>query len=290
MPSTQVLQLPGGLRPCFGGYDGMLLVLVALDRDIIWLIPGSEVSQRRGIWIRLGSQRDKDYRVDQLGPALMKYFQNEKSFPHATFQDAILLCSPNHMVEERSHAQLVSVFAAAGLQLTRPLLARTVVDSVLDWDGQQWRVQEKATRRQARGQKHLARLSKRGGHFGKVAYASDDAMRTSKSAESADFDVLIASILKNDSRLAGIFIFPSSELELRGLIGHKPKHLLLYPPWALPKRPSGVMKHAWQLDHFVDLRSWKRSDLDPGTKARLADVLSELPKACEVQSGFCSRI
>ncbi|CAE7849599.1 unnamed protein product, partial [Symbiodinium necroappetens] len=27
------------------GYEGMLLVLVALDRDIIWMVPGSEVSQ-----------------------------------------------------------------------------------------------------------------------------------------------------------------------------------------------------------------------------------------------------
>ena len=254
------------------GYDGQLLVFVALDRDIIWLLPGSEVSQQH-MRIRLGSQRDKEFRVDQLGPALTKCFQNDNSFPHATLQDALMRCSRNHMVEERSHAQLVAAFAAAGLQLTRPPETAHTVDSVLDWDGQRWRVQEKAARPKTNGQ-YLVNLTKNGGCLGSLAYAS------------ADFDLLIGSILEHDCRLAGIFIFPSSELALRGILGQKPRVLLLYPPWALPKHPAVARKHAWQLDHFVDLRSWKGSDLDPATKARLVGLLSELPKACEVQSGF----
>ena len=91
----------------------------------------------------------------------------------------------------------------------------------------------------------------------------------------ADFDILIVTLLDDADRLKGIFVFPSSVLARREFIGHKPRRVGLYPPWARPKRPATSANYSWQLDYFVDLRSWRRTDLDldPSTKARFNEVL-----------------
>ena len=124
----------------------MLLILLALDHDTIWVVPGSEVSQQN-LWITLGSQRDEAWGVSQVGLVLMEHFRNS-SFPSISMQDAILQYGGNYIVEELSHAQLDSEFAAIGLQLDRPISVPDAVDSVLRWRDHQWRVQEKATHRQ----------------------------------------------------------------------------------------------------------------------------------------------
>ena len=145
------------------GYDGMLLVLIALDRDMIWMVPGKDVSQTC-LKIILGSQRDRAWRVEEVGLALTDYFRSA-SFAHVSFQNALLQCGQRHIVEEQSHAQLASVFALVGLQLARPvdlMSMMSTVDSTLRLDGQGWRVQEKATHRLAGGE-YRANLWKHGG-------------------------------------------------------------------------------------------------------------------------------
>ena len=238
----------------------MLLVLIALDRDMTWMVRGSDVSQKC-LRITLGSNRDRKWRVSHLGLALAECFRKGR-LPRLSLQDALLQCSGSHIVEECAHAQLVLAFASVGHRLDRPLGLAAVVDSVLSWQGHQWRIQEKAAHICADGN-YLANLRKRGGCLGRLAYA-----RT-------DFDILIVSLLDDSDRLMGFFLFPNSVLAQHKLIGHTGIVLRLYPPWARPKRPATARKHSWQLDHFVDMRSWKGkgSDLDPGTKANLVELL-----------------
>ena len=206
-----------------GGYDGILLVLIALDRDVIWLVPGSNVSQQ-SLSVTLGSERDKAWRVSHLGLALVEYFKKGR-FQHISLQDALMQCARNHIVEQHSHAQLASVLGSVGLQLHRPIGVSGAVDSVLSWQEHKWRVQEKATHKQAHG-KYRCSLRKYGGCLGKLAYAR------------ADFDILVVSLLDTLDRLVGIFLLPSCVLAKRRLIGHKAADLTLYPPWALPKFPA----------------------------------------------------
>ena len=58
------------------------------------------------------------------------------------------------------------------------------------------------------------------------------------------------------SRLSGLFIFPVDVLARFGAVGHKPMHLPLHPPWHLAKKQATRLKYAWQLEYFVDLRTW----------------------------------
>ncbi|CAE7939900.1 unnamed protein product [Symbiodinium necroappetens] len=75
------------------GYDGILLVLIAL--------------------VTLGSPREEAWRVDKIGLVLAEYFRNS-SLPHVPLPDSILQCSGSNIVEEHSHPQLVSVFESVG--------------------------------------------------------------------------------------------------------------------------------------------------------------------------------
>ena len=249
------------------GYDGMLLVLVALDHDSIWMVPGSKISQRC-LRITVGSQRDEAWRVSQVGLALSDYFK-DKSIPHISFQDALLQCSRQHIVEERSHSQLAALFASVGLLLHRPIGLTAAVDSILSWQGLPWRVQEKATHMNADDGKYCVSLRKHAGCLGLLAYAE------------TDFDVLTVSLLDRSSRLTGVFLVPSFILANRKLIGRKAATLALYPPWSQPKYPAVARKQKWQLDHFVDLRSWKGPgcELDPGAKANFTQLLEKLQDA-----------
>ncbi|CAE7864905.1 unnamed protein product, partial [Symbiodinium sp. KB8] len=242
------------------GYDDMVLVLIALDRDMIWMVPGSEVSQTT-LWIRLGSARDKAWRVNNVGSALAEYLKSS-SLPHISSQEALLQCCGTHLVEEHAHAQLFSAFASVGRRLHRPLGLGAAVDSVLDWQSHQWLIQEKAAHEQPDG-RYCASLWKAGGCLGRLAYAK------------ADFDMLVVSLLEVSDRLVGIFLFPSTVLAKRKLIGHKALLLRLYPPWAQPKYRAVASKHSWQLDYFADLRSWrgKGSHMDPSSKASLTELL-----------------
>ncbi|CAE7622692.1 unnamed protein product, partial [Symbiodinium necroappetens] len=80
------------------GYDGMLLVLIALDRDMIWMVPGSEVSQKQ-LAVTLGSEREKAWRASHLGLALVEYFKKGR-LPQISMKDALLQCGGSHIVEE----------------------------------------------------------------------------------------------------------------------------------------------------------------------------------------------
>ncbi|CAE7652686.1 unnamed protein product [Symbiodinium pilosum] len=146
------------------------------------------------------------------------------------------------------------------LPAAKSLAGSMSIDSVLRGASLELRVQEKARNRNKRGI-YCVDLSRHGGRLGKLAYRS------------ADFDALVSTVL-DELKVAGLFMFPTKVLERHALVDQKPVSLQLYPPWALPKRESARMKHAWQLDHFVDLRDWKGGDALPSCcRDRLLDLL-----------------
>ena len=56
-----------------GGYDGMLVVLVALDWHYIWVVPGKAIDKKH-ISVSIGSSRDLAWRVEDMGSVLRRCF------------------------------------------------------------------------------------------------------------------------------------------------------------------------------------------------------------------------
>ena len=243
------------------GYEGMMLFLIPLDRDKFWAVPGSMVTQTC-LSMTLGSARDSSWQVQDVGILLESCWNNPKDFPHITLEEATEQCFHMHAMELHAHmllAKLVSL-ATRDCKLRKPAFACPAVDSMLTRDGTHWRVQEKASNLQQRG--YIAKMSRYGGALGSIAYAS------------TDFDILLASILDN-GRLSGLFIFPVDVLARFGAVGHKPTHLPLHPPWHLAKKQATRLKYAWQLEYFVDLRTWDgEAVLQSRVRSRINCLLS----------------
>ena len=250
------------------GYYGMLLILVPLDlAGVVWAVPGSSIVQKV-LHIQIGSPRDLSWRATDIAETLVECFQKPERFPHVTLAEAALQCSINHCVEEKAHRLMARVFTFVKFELKKSLTAASAVDSVLrSASVGEWNVQEKATR----GPKHAGRslyqvhLSKHGGALGRIAY------------EERDFEVLLVAILDTEM-LVGMFVFPVHVLAKRELVGQRPRSMILYPPWSLPSRLHYRLRHAWQLDYFLDLREWDgNSSLDAATLSRLLALVQNLP-------------
>ena len=240
----------GNLRSCYvfthtRGYDGMLLLLIALDRSMMWATPGSAVTTT-SFTIRVDSERDQAYRIFDLGPTLEHYFQDNGAIPnHISLNHARLWCGKTNQTEEHAHRQMADLFACIGFHLEKAH-ALTAVDSVLVGEGCRWRIQEKASS-----------MRDRGGYDVDLRKG-----RLLQAYSNSDFDLLLAALLDGD-KLIGLFLFPTPVLCKHGLVGGKPRKLSLWPPWKLPALQSNRNKHAWQLEHFVDLRGRLESEVLP---------------------------
>ena len=240
-------------------YDGMLVILVALDADLMWAVPGA-ACETQSYSVSLGSARDALWRVGDVGATLENCLQRVGEYPHVSVQDALLICGKNNLVEERAHLQLATVFHGAGLQLQKSFSGPPTVDSVLKGVGLEYQVQEKASNRNRDG-RYKVDLSKRGGTLGRQAY------------NHSDFDALLAALL-DDNKLIGLFLIPICCLVQRGLVGRQPVTLSLHAPWALPKWEATRRKYAWQMEHFLDLRDWAGDAMLPcRARERLLSLL-----------------
>ena len=251
------------------GYEGMLLLLIPrdLEHDVLWALAGSSCVLKSAT-VTLGTSRDKMWRVHDIGRTLEECFHQADAFPHCTLGEAALHCrSANHRVEQQAHQLMANVLACAQLKLRKSTsLLRHTVDSVLSLHSTEWNVQEKASTLQKAGGGHRYAISlqKHGGAMGRLAYTQHD------------FDLLLAAIL-DDGMLLGMFVFPTGILAARGLVGHKPTRLVLYPPWKMPVSSACKVSASWQLDHFVDLRACRgRHRLPPVARTRLLEVFGRL--------------
>ena len=249
------------------GYEGMLLVLIALDIDSLWVVPGTAVRQKC-LRIAVGSSRDHAWHAPDIGLTLLTHFENTQELPHASLEAAELQCSTTHKVETLAHFQLKALLAGVGFHLQRMTQTAIAFDSVLSGVGSSWRVQEKASNLRAKTAGYSVNLWRHAGKPGRVAY------------EEADFDMLLAAVL-NNGMLLGMFLLPSHVLMGHRLLGQKPASLRLCPPWAPGKRQATREKYAWQLDHFVDLRR-PPEQVDADVLSRLLQVLraGEAQKRC----------
>ena len=251
------------------GYAGMLLMLLALDSDAVWALPGASVT-RTSFFITSGSSRDAAFQVDDVGLLLESCLRNRKDFPHVSLAEARVQCSPNHHVEEQAHALLATMFHRVSYELEKSFTDSPTVDSVLAGEACRWRVQEKSSTLQA-DFRYSVGLWKHGGALGKLAYSEDD------------FDLVLAALL-DDGRLSGLFVFPADALARLGYIGQKPCHLPLHPPWRLPKREDTRVKHAWQLEYFVDLRKWDAASPLPFEVHKILENILRRLAACQEKS------
>ena len=230
------------------GYDGMLVIFVALDGNHIWAAAGNQLL-RRDLRITIGHKHDKQLRVHDICSHLVACFQNAQQFPHACFQDALLQCPPKLKTEALVHIQLCSMFRTIDMELIRLSLHNSPADSLLEVSACKGsrvclRLQEKAAH--MHGNSYRVFLWKHGGALGRLPY--DD----------GDFDVLAACLLDQD-KLQGVFLIPMSTLAHRGCANEKPLGLSLHPPWCPPKTRCTQLKYSWQLQYFVDLRLWQSS-------------------------------
>ena len=249
---------------CFkktAGYDGMLLILVAVDYGIVWAVPGAAVTQQ-SFNIQLGSSRDELFRVTDVGHALVECFRRAADFPHITLTQAGLRCEARtHRLEMNTHLQMAAFLASVGYILKKNLEVASAVDSMLSGGGKSWRVQEKASHLHSPSNAYTINLRKHAGVLGKVAYSA------------SDFDLLLAAVLQ-DGNLAGMFLLPSTVLGQHRLVGYKPTELRLVPPWAPCARHATKTKYAWQLEYYVDLCGASVPAMPPEhVRSRLAQVL-----------------
>ena len=243
-----------------GGYSGMLLILIALDRDLMWAMQGTRVAQNH-LRMSIGGQRDQAYRIHDLGLKLETCFHNIQDYPHMAMEDARLQCSPRCRVEELAHRQCKALLQQTGFNLQQQVFPSTA-DSLLSGLGFQYLVQEKAAHASKRNGSYITALSKRGGPLGKQPYTL------------TDFDMLMVSLLDGDNHLEGLLLIPIHVLQAHGLVDVGPVTMHVYPPWALPKREATKLKHAWQLEYFVDLRGGAGGLLGHDTQKRLVRMLA----------------
>ena len=237
------------------GYEGMLVVCLALEGGHIWMEAGQRIATNT-LSIRLGCESNLQRRVRQqdLGQNLVACFHNKLCFPHLSVAEASMQCGARtHRVEALAHLQLEKLFCCARMRLTRPDVHNSTVDSHLELKAagglDMWlRVQEKARNESGNWEEQRIMLGKHGGALGKLPYGLDD------------FDLLTACILK-ENQLQGLFLIPMAVLANHGFVGVAATSMRLYPPWKPPPvREAAKARYGWQADFFLDLRSWQGSN------------------------------
>ena len=143
---------------CFsrvGGYDGMLVLFIALEGGHIWAAAGHQLLARKTLNICVECESDKRWRlpVHDVGLYLWSCFHDHFRFPHMSLSEATMDCrSTTHRIEASAHLQLKHLFACSNMRLVLPGLLNSTVDSVLqvqfaNGGSSSLRLQEKAVHR-----------------------------------------------------------------------------------------------------------------------------------------------
>ena len=233
------------------GYNDMLVVLVSLDTGQMWAAPGASLATVKStLNIHVGARNDSRWKLADVASHMVACFRDPTSFPHISEEEACLQCAPLSRTEAVAHQQLARLFECVAMNLVRPHIHMTPVDSLLSvtterCEAVQLRLQEKASNLCRDGR---YKLQLRKGARGCRAYAEDD------------FDLLAACVL-HESQLHGVFLMPMTVLVNHGFAGPDAtkKYMSLFPKWSLPKRRHAKVNYNWQPDYFLDLREWQNS-------------------------------
>jgi len=220
------------------GYSGLQVVLVALHEEILWVIPGHSIVVShiavtpRGKW-------DVFRRTwSDLHHIMSGAWARRDLYLRKTAEAWQTPISGSQQIEHLSLTLCLRVFNKAGLSVAMPSVERTPVDMVVEQDIQ---VQIKARTKPMHGptSSYQFKISKRLG------------FRRSGPYQANDFDALVLCIL-SERRLAGMFVFPASELLRQGLVGQNARTTLsVYPSWSAPRMLKAKAAKLAQAPYFL---------------------------------------
>lgn len=219
------------------GYSGLLMLLVSLREPLLWLIPGSEVDVTCISIVPGGKWSAYSCPWPLLAGAVQSAWADNVLF---SFRSLAFWETPKSKKQQLGEVgcQLATrLLKQANLAVEKPFVEHGPVDMLVDGT---IRVQVK-TRTMSSSNAQTGCVSVR--RHGNRPYAADD------------FDALCV-VLVYDDILAGLFVFPTSELLRYGYIGLGAlRHsLTVYLPFAKPRLQRSQAAQGWQLRFFVNAR------------------------------------
>lgn len=243
------------------GYNGLMLVCVALDCMQLWMIPGANISVR-GLTISVKGKWDR-YRCSPAG-ALSVLQQAWGGCDSLMRQGEGAWKSPISVRQQIEHLGFTlskAILEDAGIAISMPFVQYGAVDMILDG---LIRVQAKVRTKMSSHvvSSYTVTLHRSSGVGMWRRFASDE------------FDVLLVQLIR-DNWLIGIFFIPMLELSQRGLTASgiplrgQTCSLNLYPPWSSPTREKARQAKAWQSNYFFPIEN----GIEEGDKNRLHKLL-----------------
>lgn len=259
------IQLKAASRPnasgvyTFGhllGYHGMLIICIALDRSMLWALPGAAVTVQT-MAITIGGKWDR-YRCSwcQLGAILACAWIVRETFIRHSLASLRLPASLATQVELSCLDDVEQTLEEVGLSSSSPAVQHGSVDMLVE---ARIRVQCKARTAPTRSvHSFCVGLTRRLGSRSKVPYFV------------GDFDALLACLIFGD-RLKGFFVIPARELASRGFLCPIKwrTSITLYLPQSTPRTANGRLAKAWQSEYFVSTEG----GLDEAGRARLRRLM-----------------
>jgi len=244
------------------GYDGLLLVCVALVPGVIWVIPGDAVGVRY-LTLRVGSDAHDLYRCQDLVSALTEAWLNRSRYPKHTAAAWSTPRSRSARIEHEGQKQGHAWLRKYGFALEQPVVEHGHFDIVIDGV---IRVQDKTlTAPRHDCGTYRVSLEKHGGCGTKIPYVGNE------------FDLLVVYLLSAGT-MATVFVAPTYSLIRHGAVGGQQGSLTLYPPQSQPNAARACDQKAWQAQFFFDARI----DLDGDSAARLNNIVTLVPPSLQI--------
>jgi len=246
------------------GYDGLLLVCVALVPGVIWVIPGDTVGVGY-LTLKVGNDMHDSFRCEDLGAALTEAWLNCSRYPKRSAAAWGTPTSRLRRIEHDGQKHGHTWLSKCGFSLEQPVVENghfdTVINGVI-------RAQEKTvTAPRHDCGTYCVSLTKHGGLGTRIPYVGDE------------FDLLVV-YLFSQWTFATVFIVPTYTLLRHGVVGAQRAGLTLYPPQSQPNARRPRTEKAWQAQYFFDVRR----DLDNNSAARLLDIVTLVPPSLQIQS------
>eukprot|EP00448_Togula_jolla_P024442 CAMPEP_0170582608 /NCGR_PEP_ID=MMETSP0224-20130122/7679_1 /TAXON_ID=285029 /ORGANISM="Togula jolla, Strain CCCM 725" /LENGTH=447 /DNA_ID=CAMNT_0010905853 /DNA_START=10 /DNA_END=1349 /DNA_ORIENTATION=+ len=223
------------------GYRGMLLLLVAIDVEMIWALPPYAVTSK-GIAAKEGGKWDM-YRAESMAQSLSDAWNRARIFPRRSYSFCASPFSPSQQIELHHRGLLIRMLRESGLEAVTPLIQGGQVDLLVNGI----RVQQRSTRLVKEGTGCQVHLFKSRGHGTRYPY------------NVKDFDVLLIH-LRQGQRVTGLFMLGMDELARQGFVEEGEEtmgrlKIKVYPPSSLPTCPQTVDRTEWQRRNFLDVES-----------------------------------
>lgn len=225
---------------CVRGYEGLLMVCIALDKQYLWMLPGGAVKSTR-LQITLGGKWDQ-YRCSwsQLSAVLACAWMCRDTFLRRPLSSLRRPSAQSSQVELLSLDLLAQALHDVGLACEAPIVQNGPVDMLVDTN-----IRSQCKARTARSNAtptFRVGMTRRCGSSGSVPYSV------------GDFDAFLACLVVGES-LTGCFVIPARELVSRGYLDPIKWRtgITLHLPWLTPKLAKARLAKEWQAAYFVNI-------------------------------------